>query len=265
MKNALLTTTVTSFERIVLLDMAVAVDDDAPLYSWGHDRLALALGKMPGTRSATRAVDRVLAGLRTRELVKLSGKPHRGRRAEYTLTVIEENAPRSERGAFESRSADNPTNAPRFNDEWTPVSERMDPGLTGVPLPITPPFTPPSRVQRFASHDEADVVDVEAIESGDTPSVGGRSGRTDAQVSLLSDWFILSGHGIPDDRVHEWFRSLTNDEFTSLKQAYTRERDKGGRGPGYDGPVQGEPEYEHLTARGKQWADVGCLPGEMEP
>ncbi|WP_084515701.1 helix-turn-helix domain-containing protein [Microbacterium luticocti] len=122
----------------------------------------------------------------------------------------------------------------------------------------------PSRVQRFASHDEADdVVDVEAIESGDTPSAGGRSGCTDAQVSLLSDLFILSGQGIPDERQIVRWRNLTNDECTTLMARYWQRLDQ--RGPARSWPIDGEPEYEHLTARGKQWADVGCLPGQMEP
>lgn len=146
MKDALLTTTVSSLERIVLLDMATAVDDVAPVYSWGHDRLALALGKPPGTRAATRAVERVIGSLRARGLLVLTARPHRGRRAEYALALLDENAPRSERGAFGSRvTHDAHENAPRSEHECTPVSDGMDPGQTGVPLPISLPRTPPGK------------------------------------------------------------------------------------------------------------------------
>lgn len=51
MKDALLGVPVSPLERIVLLDMAVAVPDDGvPVYTWGHDRLARALGGSPAAR-----------------------------------------------------------------------------------------------------------------------------------------------------------------------------------------------------------------------
>lgn len=146
MKDALLTTAVSPLERIVLLDMAIAVDDVAPVYSWGHDRLALALGKPPGTRAATRAVERVLGSLRSRGLLVLTARPHRGRRAEYALALLDENAPRSERGASVSRVTHGVhENAPRSASECTPVSDGMHPGLGGVPLPTSLPRTPPGK------------------------------------------------------------------------------------------------------------------------
>lgn len=177
MKAALLDVAVTPLERIVLFDMAVAVDDDAPQYSWGHDRLALALGKAPGSKAATRAVDRVLSALRDRGLVTLTVKPHRGRRAEYALAVLDGNAPRSDRGASRRvaetkapRSDRGPLaesdaeNAPRSEPECTPVSDVMHPGQTGVPLPISLPTTPHS-VQSASDADAltAVVIDVDDV------------------------------------------------------------------------------------------------------
>lgn len=135
MKDALLTVPVSPLERVILLDMATAVDDAAPVYTWGRDRLARALGKTPGTKAAQSAVDRTLSSLRTRGLLVLVARPHRGRSAEYALAVL--SAPRSERGPFPTAPVDNSENAPRSGTESTPVSGGMHPGLTGVPLPTT--------------------------------------------------------------------------------------------------------------------------------
>lgn len=103
------------------------------------------------------------------------------------------------------------------------------------------------RVQRFAPH----------AHDGSARPI------SDEQFSLLKDWGILAGFGIPSDDTVRWMRSLTVEQFESVKHNWMRERDARGRGAAYDGPGAGDPEYEHLTARGKQWADVGCVPGEM--
>ena len=179
MKRAMLTTALSPLERIVLLEMAYAVDDTAPVYSWGHERLALVLAKTPGTKAATRAVERVLSALRERGLIVLTAKPHRGRRAEYALTVLDENAPLSVRGAL--RGDDEPNaprsergalsderdeNGPRSGNEWTPVPARMDPGQTGVPPLDTPLSTPHTSAGEL---EEPEIV-IAAIESRDAPS-----------------------------------------------------------------------------------------------
>lgn len=119
-----------------------------------------------------------------------------------------------------------------------------------------------SRVHRDAKHDEADdVIDTDDIDCGDASS--GSPGRTDAQVSLLSDLHILAKGWVPASFWFDWVRSLTNDEFTKSKNGYLHELDEGGRGKDRDWPEQGDGAYEHLTARGKHWADVGCIPAEM--
>ncbi|WP_448712745.1 hypothetical protein [Microbacterium profundi] len=139
MKDALLSVPVSGLERTVLLDMAIAVLDEAPIYTWGHARLARALGKMPGTKATRSTLDRILSGLKARGLLVLVAKPHRGRSAEYALAVL--NAPRSERGPFDAEPVDNSgttaANAPRSGAECAPVSDAMRPGLTGAPLTTT--------------------------------------------------------------------------------------------------------------------------------
>ncbi|APZ34779.1 hypothetical protein BOH66_11385 [Microbacterium aurum] len=132
------------------------------------------------------------------------------------------------------------------------------------PYPVEPDPEEPSRVHRDATHAETDDdVDVSAFEAAAATSAATTTRITDRQFALLNDWCILAGFGTPSDRTVAWMRSLTVEQFEGVKRNWMRERDSRGRGPGYDGPGAGDAEYEHLSARGKQWADVGCMPGEM--
>ena len=89
MGEALLTVKVPTMERVVLLDMALAVEDGSLVYSWGHDRLALAIGKEPGTPAAKQALSgRILPRLMERGLIRKTAEAHRGRHAEYVLSVL---------------------------------------------------------------------------------------------------------------------------------------------------------------------------------
>ncbi|MGX1703724.1 hypothetical protein [Microbacterium sp. NPDC055357] len=274
MKSALLTATVTSLERTVLLDMAIAVDDDAPLYTWGHDRLALAIGKRPGSPAAKQALSvRILPSLIAKGLIRLHSKAHRGHRAEYELLVLEMGIGAcSEMGNGSDDDLSRVTHVRRgmgngSERQWVTVSEGMGNAKTVTPLPTSLPSTPPSRVQRFASHDELDDInDVSAIESGGTPSVGVvETGRSDSQVSLLCDLHIFATRRIPSTRTIERFRDLTSGQCTEAISTYWRQIDAHGRGPAYDGPERGDRTYEHLSARGQQWADVALVPTEMSP
>lgn len=129
MKDALLTTAVTPLERAVLLDMAVAVDDAAPVYSWGHDRLALAIGKTPGTAAAKQALSvRILPSLISKGLIRKTSDAHRGHRSVYELPVLD--APGMGNGS---------------EAEWVTVSEGMGNGLSVTPLPTSLPRTPPGK------------------------------------------------------------------------------------------------------------------------
>ncbi|MCA1306358.1 hypothetical protein LC082_05535 [Microbacterium esteraromaticum] len=127
MKSALLTTAVTPLERAVLLDMAVAVDDAAPVYSWGHDRLALAIGKTPGTAAAKQALSvHILPSLISKGLIRKTSDAHRGHRSVYELPVLD--APGMGNGS---------------EPEWVTVSDGMGNGLSVTPLPTSLPTTPP--------------------------------------------------------------------------------------------------------------------------
>lgn len=172
MKITLRAIDVSRGERAVLIEMAYAVDDAAPIYSWGRDRLADVLGKEQGSTAAKSAVDRALASLRARGLITLVAKPHRGRRAEYALSVLDPNGHRSERCAFDdgesggdhSRSTNahrsergalsrvthaDDANAHRFEQGMDIGFERMDIGLSDVPPSATPPISPTGK--RIAS------------------------------------------------------------------------------------------------------------------
>lgn len=145
MKEALLSAPVSPLERIVLLDMAVAVQDGAPTYTWGHDRLALALGREPGLKATKSALERVLSALTSRGLIVRTGAAHRGRHAEYRLAVLELKGPRSERGPFVAVPAEK---GPRFEGERAPVFPVKGPGLSGAPLPVSLPVPLPGNGHR---------------------------------------------------------------------------------------------------------------------
>ncbi|MFB7249648.1 hypothetical protein [Microbacterium sp. NPDC056234] len=230
MKDALLSVPVSPLERIVLLDMAVAVLDDAPVYTWGQERLARAIGKVPGTKAARSATDRVLSGLTRRGLIHLVAKPHRGRSAEYALAVLDGNAPRSDRGPFSAQPVDNSEvaadNAPRSRAECAPVSDVMRPGLTGAPLTTTTnsltcnstlarAAAPMTGAQRRnvteaveAADDRCDSIDVLAFLPGelallDTLPADTRRKRIAAWTGLRSR-AEQPGNGLEDDeRLHD--------------------------------------------------------------
>lgn len=132
MSYSLLGAGLPTMERIVLLDMALAVEEGSLIYAWGHERLAVALDKEPGTKAAKRALERVLSSLVDKGLIVRTSRAYRGHNAEYRLTVAEGNGPHSERGPVFTEAAEN---GPRFEAEWAPVSEGLGPTLGGAPLP----------------------------------------------------------------------------------------------------------------------------------
>lgn len=147
MKSALLTTTVTSLERAVLLDMATAVVDGSLTYSWGHDRLALAIGKVPGSPAAKQALSvRILPSLIAKGLIRKRSDAHRGHRAEYELVVLEIG-----NGGVDSAFAECSPEQGMGNGcelQWVTVSDGMGNGGR-YPSNKTPPTTAP--VKRTAS------------------------------------------------------------------------------------------------------------------
>lgn len=88
MKRALAGRSVTGNERTVLLDMATALQGSFR-YSWGHDRLAEAIGKEPGTPAAKQALSgRIIPSLIAKGLIVKIADAHRGRHAVYDLVVL---------------------------------------------------------------------------------------------------------------------------------------------------------------------------------
>lgn len=88
MKRALAGRSVTAAERAVLLDMATALQGSLR-YSWGHDRLAEAIGKTPGTAAAKQALSgRIIPSLIAKGLIVKVADAHRTRRAVYDLAVL---------------------------------------------------------------------------------------------------------------------------------------------------------------------------------
>lgn len=91
MKTALIDRTdihLTGQERIVLLDMAIAVPAGSVLYEFGWDRLALALGKVPGTKAAERALERLTLSLRNKNVISRTRPGGNGRTAQYKLDLL---------------------------------------------------------------------------------------------------------------------------------------------------------------------------------
>lgn len=139
MKERLLSTPVTALERVVLLDMATAVADGSTVYTWGHDRLALAIDKEPRSVAAKRALSgRVFPSLIRKGLVRQTASAHRARRAEYDLVVLH--------GMGTGQPVDNSGMGTGLDPEWVPVLDVMGTAQTGTPPPISPPTPAPGAV-----------------------------------------------------------------------------------------------------------------------
>lgn len=80
----------TNQERIVILDMADALRPATVVYEFGWDRLAKALGKVPGTKAAERALERVVLGLRTKGVLDRIRVGGNGRTAAYDMLLLTE-------------------------------------------------------------------------------------------------------------------------------------------------------------------------------
>ena len=146
MKERLLHVDVTSLERVVLLDMAAALEGGSTVYTWGHDRLALAIGKEPRSVAAKRALSgRIFPSLVTKGLVKQTSAAHRSRRAEYEVLVLA--------AMGTGQPVDNSGMGTGFEHEWVPVSDAMGTAQTGTPAPTTAPTPPPGREKPNHRHE----------------------------------------------------------------------------------------------------------------
>lgn len=140
MKRALLTTDVSRMEHAVLLDMASAVVDGSLLYSWGHDRLALAIQKEPRSVAAKSALSqRIIPSLIAKRLICKVSEAYPGHRAEYELLVLRdlEMGSGSDEGNVEMGSGS--------EAEWVVVSRRMGSAQTATPAPTSSPISAPGK------------------------------------------------------------------------------------------------------------------------
>ncbi|KTS91874.1 hypothetical protein NS183_01825 [Microbacterium testaceum] len=145
MKARLLRADVTTLERLVLLDMAAALADGSTIYSWGHDRLALAIGKEPGSKAAKSALSvRVLPSLIDKGLLKLRSAAHRSRRAEYDVLVL------AEMGT--DQPVDKSGMGTGSKPEWVPVSGAMGSGQTDTPATLPAPIPAPGSEEHPNHH-----------------------------------------------------------------------------------------------------------------
>jgi len=129
MKKALKGKPVTGMERAVLLDMATALQNSIR-YSWGHDRLAEAIGKTPGTPAAKQALSgRIIPSLIAKGLIVKITDAHRGINAEYDLVVLRPEP-------VENSGMGNGADAAMGNasdPEWVTDSRGMGNAQTGTP------------------------------------------------------------------------------------------------------------------------------------
>ncbi|WP_274645474.1 hypothetical protein [Microbacterium sp. C7(2022)] len=141
MKALLLDAAVTSLERAVLLDMAAAVKDGSTVYSWGHDRLAEAIGKRPGSQAAKSALSvRIIPSLITKGMIRKQSAAHRSHRAEYDLSILSRPVDNSTMGTGAQSGM-----GTGFESEWVPVSGGMGIAQTGTPPPDTTKAAPRAR------------------------------------------------------------------------------------------------------------------------
>lgn len=111
-------------------------------------------------------------------------------------------------------------------------------------------------MQRFAPHESAD-------EDDTSTAAKSRRGRSStAQLNYLRDLYIFSKHGQPWASLVRSWRELSTAE---AHQRIAELRKNIGHGDAYDGPERGEPAYELLSVRGKQWADARMLPQDVTP
>jgi hypothetical protein len=160
LKQILLDVDVTPYERAVLLDMATAVVEGSTRYTWGHDRLAGALGKRPRTTAAKRALSgRIIPSLVRKGLIAVAEKAHPGRNAEYELLVLHEGWEPVATESAGKAPMTHPGMGTGLEQEWVPVSTNngyrfgagMGTGLSGTPAPSSAPSSAPIKQRRCNS------------------------------------------------------------------------------------------------------------------
>lgn len=143
-KERLLEVGVTLMEAAVVIDMAQAVKAGSTVFSWGHDRLALAILKRPGSIAAKRALTgRIIPALISKGIITKRSGAHRGRHAEYDLIVLHDDWA-AEMGTTLAGTHSGTGMGTGSDKEWVPVSEGMGTAQTGTPATVSPTHTPKS-------------------------------------------------------------------------------------------------------------------------
>lgn len=116
-------------------------------------------------------------------------------------------------------------------------------------------------------------VDTEEVDPGKkipTPelrAVQARSGfsfaedrATPAQLRLIKDLWIHVTAEIPPERHEVAWAEMTQEQTQDyIRRCYRNVQHH----DGYEGPEEGTPEYEALSADGKAWADAGMVPDQL--
>ena len=71
----------------------------------------------------------------------------------------------------------------------------------------------------------------------------------------------MNGDGVPAAELLQEWRAFSPPQASELVGEYQREI---GRGVGYTGPHDGDPDYAHLSDKGKSFADAYMLPQEVK-
>lgn len=238
MKERLLDIPVTQTERIVLLDMAAALARGTTSYTWGHDRLARAIGKRPGTPAAKQALSgRILPSLTAKGLIHKTSDAYPGHNAEYDVSVLS-----GREWVTVSEEMGNGSDA-----EWVTDSEAMGNAQTVTPPSTTPP--PNSDIPHQERPSE-----LAALQS--------QYRLSERQATLLRDLDLLGGNPDPRPELATWIGSLSSASADQeIREAYRAVP----RGHEYRGPVRGDARYEDLSPDGRRWADARGIPSAMKP
>tara|TARA_R110002124_G_scaffold70466_1_gene189161 strand:+ start:651 stop:1451 length:801 start_codon:yes stop_codon:yes gene_type:complete len=149
-------------------------------------------------------------------------------------------------------------------------SERLASGRGSASANVTPPSDteslPPS--DRLALKEEPLLTRTkEVADSVTLPRDGAISfdvvsiSATEKQLGLLNDLHILSGSGIPEEELKKDWAHLNQAAAAERIGAYYKYMP---RASDYQGPWDGEDDYNALSPQGQDWADASFNVGEQQ-
>lgn len=87
---------------------------------------------------------------------------------------------------------------------------------------------------------------------------------TASQLDYLNDLHLfLTEHPVPAQTRENW-EALDTSEASNLIRTYWKQMDRGRGGMWESAIDEYHPLYRHLTARGKEWINKGCVPDTLE-